>query len=249
MRHENRKHESSMELWAEKEILIAIKREQDGYKKEAEKSGYKSDINEFSSIKSLYESAFKAYRLLLKNGPSGMSWAFMASVLRRLMDHQPLTPLMGTDDEWVLASYSDTDDGREEMYQNARCSTVFKHVWTDGTITYSDANRTVCIDANDGGCLGMGLGSNFVDEMYPITFPYMPPRRPYRVIERVFGKNGGPREYDTIGVLRLETPDGRIELVNRFYKKDENGKFVRISKEEYEHRLESYKSSHMNNFS
>ena len=90
MRHENRKHESSMELWAEKEILIAIKREQDGYKKEAEKSGYKSDINEFSSIKSLYESAFKAYRLLLKNGPSGMSWAFMASVLRRLMDHQPL---------------------------------------------------------------------------------------------------------------------------------------------------------------
>ena len=95
----------------------------------------------------------------------------------------------------------------------------------------------------------MGLGSNFVDEMYPITFPYMPPRRPYRVIERVFGKNGGPREYDTIGVLRLETPDGRIELVNRFYKKDENGKFVRISKEEYEHRLESYKSSHMNNFS
>lgn len=51
---------------------------------------------------------------------SGGAVAAVAPVLRRLIAGKPLSPIMGTDDEWFVHDC----DGMDA--QNKRCSTIFK---------------------------------------------------------------------------------------------------------------------------
>lgn len=59
-----------------------------------------------------------------KEGHSGFSASYALSVLKRLLEFKPLTPLTGEADEWMDV-YED-DKGRT-VYQNVRLSTVFKN--------------------------------------------------------------------------------------------------------------------------
>ena len=49
---------------------------------------------------------------------SGMSAGVVSSLFSRLVKSLPLTPLTGTDDEWIEVG--------ENLYQNKRCPSVFK---------------------------------------------------------------------------------------------------------------------------
>lgn len=89
-----------------------------------------------------------------------------------------------------------------------------------------------------------GLVRRIIDEMFPITMPYMP-GKPIKVYCEDFlidKKNG---DFDTVGVLyAIKTEDGnqeRIEI-NRFFREpegDEEGSWTEISKEEYYERKEA----------
>lgn len=72
----------------------------------------------------------------------GAVWA-MAPVLQRLIAGKPLTPLTGMDDEWLKMGGG--------VYQNRRCSTIFKSVDLEGV--------TLCYDIDTPG-------------RPEITFPY-----------------------------------------------------------------------------
>lgn len=80
-----------------------------------------------------------------------------------------------------------------------------------------------------------GLMTRLVDKIFPITLPYLPTSKKYRVFSEEFlvdPKNG---DYDTVAYLYILTPeDKKIEL-NRYFK-EENGKMVQIEKDEYEER-------------
>ena len=236
-----RRHQkSAMETWVEREVKIAIDREHAADREDCEKRGKKYNPKDFSYGGAIYESALKAYKSLLKDGHSGMSWAFTTNVLNRMMQHKVLTPLRGTDDEWHECEIRN-EDGVVD-YQNVRQTSLFKHVHPDGTVTYNDVDRVVCKDAEDGGIHHFGLCTRVVDEMFPITFPYMPGNKSYKVVDRIFSSTGKHGEFDTVGILRVECPDGTVKLVDRYYKEGK-GDWIAINRDEFELRLQSYKDS------
>ena len=228
-----RKQKSSTLSWAEREVALVIKREREFERKNAEEHGKKYDPKGFSYGGAVYESALKAYRSLSEDGHSGMSWSFTGNVLMRLMKNRPLTPLKGTDDEW-------NQIGKDE-YQNMRCSSVFKTVNPDGAVKYIDVDYAVCID-DDSRCYHhFGLLKDEVYSRWPITFPYMPTEKPYKVYDRTFDSVNAERGcFDTVACLRIEEPDGTVHAINKFWKEADDNTFVEITKEEYDLRLESY---------
>ena len=236
-----RHRKSPMEMWVEREVKIAIEREKAADKEDCEKRGKKYNSKDFSYGGAIYESALKAYKSLLKDGHSGMSWAFTTNVLDRMMQHKVLTPLQGTDDEWRESEIRN-EDGTVD-YQNVRQTSLFKHVHPDGTVTYNDIDRAVCVDAEDKHDIHhFSLCTKVVDEMFPIEFPYMPGNKSYRVVDRIFSSTGKHGEFDTVGILRVECPDGEVKLVDRYYKEGEK-EWIAIGKDEFELRLQSYKDS------
>lgn len=57
-----------------------------------------------------------------KEGHSGFSASYALGCLEKLLKFEPLSPLTGEDDEWNCIQ----DLGDDPIYQNKRCSRVFK---------------------------------------------------------------------------------------------------------------------------
>lgn len=90
----------------------------------------------------------------------------VCDLFSKLAKYQPLTPLLGTDNEWVEIA-----DG--EMLQNIRCPDVFKYKKTDQAYYY-DVIIWKQIDS------ATGIGTTYigpvngVDSTQPIKFPFIP---------------------------------------------------------------------------
>jgi hypothetical protein len=97
--------------------------------------------------------------LFFASWDSGGAVSVMAPVLQRCIAGKCLTPLTGADDEWMDVSAYSAADGTGPIWQNVRCSTVFK-----------DYDR--CYDIDTPG-------------RPTITFPYWPERAdiPFPTIE------------------------------------------------------------------
>ena len=115
-------------------------------------------------------------------------------------------------------------------------SSLFKDVYDNGTVKYSDNDRLYCVNIyNPNNIYSSGLARRIIDEMFPITMPYMP-CKPIKVYCEDFltdKKNGD--------FYALKTENGEQEKIeiNRFFrepKDNEERSWVEISKEEYMHR-------------
>lgn len=170
------------------------------------------------------------------------------AILNRLIDMQPLTPIEDTDDAWNICSRP--KDG-PKVYQCKRMPSLFKYAYGDGTVQYHDSDMSYCVDINNPNVTySSGLVSEIVDEMFPITMPYMP-GKPIKVYCEDFLTDKKNGDFDTVGVLyALKTENGeqqKIEI-NRFFRAPEGNEkpdWVEISKEEYYERKE--KKIHANN--
>ena len=217
----------SMQTWAEKEIDIACK---------LERADSKVKDGNWDYGCACYESALKAYKSLIGDGHSGFSIVMTKHILNRLIDCKPLTPIEDTDDVWNDV----TDRNDEEGYicfQCTRMSSLFKYVYTDGTVTYKDVNRCYGIDINNPYCtFSTGLVTKIIDEMFPITMPYYPGKAMAVYCEDFLTdkKNG---DFDTRGIFYAIKPDGEKIEINRFFKESENG-WDEIDKVEYNERKE-----------
>ena len=168
---------------------------------------------------------------------------FTQSILNRLINGHPLTPIEDTDDIWI-GPFNNKDSYKS--YQCKRMSSLSKHVYTDVTVEYSDINRLYCVNINNpNNTYYSGLVRRIIDKMFPITMPYMP-GTPIKVYCEDFltDKNNG--DFDTVGVFyALKTENGNPEKIeiNRFFKEFKFGggrNWVEISKEEYyQRKLES----------
>ena len=223
---------SNMLDWAEREVAIACEKENPNKKD-----------GEFDYGCACYESALKAFKSLCNDGHSGFSIKMAQEILNRLINGQPLTPIEDTDDVWNLI------DDREDGYRSYQCKRIyslFKDVYTDGTVEYSDIERSYCVNINNpNDTYSSGLVRRIIDKMFPITMPYMPgaPIKVYCDDFLTDKKNG---DFDTVGVFyALKTENGKQERIeiNRFYrapKDNEECSWVEISKEEYmQRKLES----------
>lgn len=211
--------------WAKREVEIACEKENPNRRP-----------GEFDYGCACYESALKAYKSLCEDGHSGFSIKMTQSILNRLLNDQPLTPIEDVDDVWDKSPRP--KDG-PELYQCKRMSSLFKTVKPDGSVTYDDVHRVICISLNNHlATYRSGLVNRIINEMFPITMPYMP-GEPIKVYCEDFLVNEKNGDFDTVGVFyALKTEDckeKRIEI-NKFFgtSEDEPNKFVEISKEKYD---------------
>ena len=218
---------SNMLDWAEREVAIAC---------EKEKEKFNNEEGEFDYGCACYESALKAFRTLCDDGHSDLSMKITQSILNCLINGRPLTPIEDTDDIWYERHHYKEGN---KLYQCKRMSSLFKDVYADGTVEYSDNNRLYCVNINNqNDTYYSGLVRRIVDKMFPITMPYMP-GTPIKVYCEDFLTDKKNGDFDTIGILyAFKTENGeqkKIEI-NRFFKEPKDNEeydWVEISKEEY----------------
>ena len=219
--------------WAKREVEIACKKENPNRKE-----------GEFDYGCACYESALKAFESLTEDGHSGFSIKMTQTILNRLIDGKPLTPIEDTDDAWNIVLIS--NDDKLDIYQCKRMSALFKYVYEDGLIRYSSNDCCYCVDINNPkNTYSSGMVRKIIEKMFPITMPYMPGES-IKVYCEDFLTDERNIEFDTFGVLyALKEENGeqkRIEI-NRFFREpfeneesEEFTRYVEISKEEYEDR-------------
>lgn len=219
---------SNMLDWAKREVEIACKKENPNRKE-----------GEFDYGCACYESALKAFESLCEDGHSGFSIKMTQAILNRLLNVEPLTPIEDTDDIWNKCSRP--KDG-PEVYQCSRIFSLFKNIYPDGSVKYSDNNRVCCVNINDpNDTYFSGLVKRIIDKMFPITMPYMP-GKPFRVYCEDFSTDKKNGDFDTVGIyyaLKEENGEQKCIEINRFFREgepDESGKWIEISVEEYEKR-------------
>lgn len=218
----------SMKDWAKREVEIACKHENPDRKE-----------GEFDYGCSCYESALKAFNSLLEDGHTGFSIGLTKHILNRLIDGKPLVPIEDTDDIWVdHGRWGDDDD--QKHYQCKRMSSLFKNVYPDGSVKYTDVNRVVMIETTSGTPWHNGLTSRIVEELFPLTMPYMPADEPYKVYCTELLTDPKNGDYDTLAVHYILKPDCERVDVNRYFK-DGNTIYDgwdEISSDEFEERAE-----------
>lgn len=204
-----------MKDWAELEVEIATK-------------------NSDEYTKGCYESALKAYKSLCADGHSGCSFSITSNILKRLLDNKPLSPINETDfpDEPYF-----TDKNGVKHFQCYRKGGLFKREYHDGTIKYNDIDRYYGYEIeNTKITYSSGLIGDIVNEMFPIEMPYNA-NKTYAVATDTFLLNKQNGSFDHKAVLFIKDEEGNKYDVNKFFK-EENDKFVEISKEEfYENKL------------
>ena len=213
----------SMLEWAEKEVEIACQRENPD-----------REEGEWDYGCACYESALKAYKSLIEDNHSGMSWSLTASILIRLMDGKPLTPIEDADDVWEEVPSGCTKD-EYKTYQCKRMGSLFKHVYSDGTVKYNDVNRIVCVDTdNPSVTYHFGLVDKVIDEMYPIEMPYKPGKT-FKVYCEEFLVDPENGDFDTVGILEAKISDSGLVYIRRYFKETESG-WTEIDRNEYARR-------------
>lgn len=218
----------TMTKWAENEIKYAQK-------------GAKSEKG-FEYVGECYKSALKAYKSMSEDGHSCMSWNITASILTRLIKELPLTEIEDTPEVWGDAEIDKNPE--KKSFQCTRMFSLFKHV-ENGKVTYHDVNRAYCVDLDNNSTFN-GFASNIVDELWPITMPYYPSEKKYKIYVREFDSvTGKPGQFDTEGIEYVITPDGKKVNISRYYAEDKSHdyEFKPISKEEYTKRYNHYLAS------
>lgn len=233
---------SCMELWAKNEIENICKKDNPDF-----------DIfsDDFDYDWSCYKSAFKAYRSICNDGHSGMSYGFTRNILIKLLNEQPLTPIVDEDFSHDLGGTIQypleseeylKERGLKSDIQCPRRSGLFRTETLDGKVTYTDIDRSYCFDIEHPSNTYHGFGCSIVDELFPITMPYMPSAKKYEVATREFLVDKSHGDFDTIEIAYINTPEGEKVDVNRYFtdgrnvgKNDEN--FSEITKEQYEQLL------------
>lgn len=224
----------NLETWAEKEIEMACQRERES----AIKAGHEQDAEYGVAC---YKSALKAFKSLLEDDHSGMSISITKQILNQLLLGEPLSPITGEDDEWVDVSYEGMPQGVIKEYQNKRMSSLFKYVYEDGTVKYSDVERITCYELFQDGSHGYapfydGFINRIIDEVKPITLPYVPQHFKVYVTECLYEENGG--DFDTRMIDYMVDTDMQEEFpIHRYFKEDlTSHSWVEISNREYQTR-------------
>ena len=171
--------------------------------------------------------------------------------LERLQSGKPLTPIMGLDDEWTLYCVYPYVSGLScRVYYCNRMPSLLKYCIFDGKkecIKYSDVNRVWVYRRSYpyDPCRSKRI-TQLIDSICSIEMPYYPATDPIKVFVYEHTIGDIPSRfyddafiYDTLEI-RWVDPISIIEGpgLARYYKVDQCGKLVALSKPEYEERLQ-----------
>ena len=224
----------SMLEWAKKEVELAKEHERK-ISKEFEES-YGEALFDYGGA--CYDSALKAFKSLTEDNHSGMSIKITKQILNRLIDGSPLTPIEDREDIWNEVTRNKKDN--IIIYQCSRMSSLFKYVYENSKVTYSDGDRSYCFDiTNPDIRYSFGLVTNIINEMFPITMPYSPANERIKVCceHFLYSPDGG--DFDSVGILYVDDPDNKRINVTRYFKEEDN-KWVEIEFTEHINRFQAY---------
>lgn len=203
-----------MSNWAKKEVELLSKKNGDDY------------------VIKCAESAIRAFETLLEDGHSGLSINVTKNILNRLIDGKVLTSIEDTPDVWN----DPYNYGKDyDTYQCKRMTSLFKRVYNDGTIEYIDVDRCMGIPIENPKCsYTSGRIRDIVDEYFPITMPYYPKDKKYKIYTDDFLYNKDSGDFDCEAFYYMITPNGEKIELNRFYYYPDNDTIIELTKEEYE---------------
>ena len=138
---------SNMTEWAKKELALLGKDEE----------GWQDAMN--ADILQIVET-------FSEQGHSGFSASYALSIIKRLLDWKPITPLTGEESEWVKCG--------PNTEQNNRCSAVFRDNHDNTTAHYIDGKRF----SDDGGKTWFSNRDSHV----PVKFPFRVPELPVHIL-------------------------------------------------------------------
>lgn len=215
---------SSLLSWAEQEVKFACEHERGDKPKE-----------EWDYGCAYYESALKAFKSLEEDNHSGFSIGFTKGILNRLIDGKPLCPIEDTEETWSHIADTSGHQGEEVNYQCKRMSSLFKYVYADGTVKYRDIDRFIMVETLTNTIWHSGLVDQVLEELYPITMPYIPSDTPYKAMCEEYLTDRKNGDFDTVGILNVIEPDGKTVEINRYFKDVPNG-WEEIDLEEFKNR-------------
>lgn len=186
-------------------------------KREFLKLGYKPiEECEDDPDKWIQEAVLELLEVFSKQGHSGSSAPFAIHYFKKLANHEPLAPIMCTDDEWNSCA----DMGDDPDFQNNRCSAVFKH-GVDGKPYYLDA----IVWRSDNGSSFTGSAYNSKKEkIYSrqyIKIPFTPKTFYIDVIDIEIGKD----DYEH----RIKD-ESQLKEVWKYYEHQETPSYMRWKK-------------------
>lgn len=144
---------------------------------EAEIERAREGADEYAKL--CLDSAYKAYKSLMDDGHSGMSFSVTRSILKRLLYEIPLSPITEDDFRGIEPLWFLSHDGCETR-QCTRRGGLFQDTYPDGHVEYHDNDRCTFVDEVGNGWHS-GLARGVIDQRHPITMPYVPTERPYVV--------------------------------------------------------------------
>lgn len=118
--------------------------------------------------------AGEVMKLIDSQGHSGMYYSLLVNYLERLLNEIPLSPLTDNNSEWSKWEYT---NGKKDNRQNLRRPSVFQYA--DGSI--KDNDRVITYFAEDTIPCRTGSDGRIIDKLFPISLPYMPERKPYKL--------------------------------------------------------------------
>lgn len=195
--------------WAEHEVATAIKKENPDW-----------DGKSFDYECSCYLLALNAYKSLLDDGHSGYTFNTSKNILKKLLDNIPLSPITDNDFFNYHARNLCTDNylkrlGLKSQIQCARQSSLFRNEYSDGTIKYNDINRQICIDAECPSDILVSSASKFINDIYPITMPYIPFDTPFKVYIKRWTVRKVDEDCDIVKVIGYKDQQGLWHTYNK----------------------------------
>lgn len=134
----------------------------ENYKNEIKKAGLYDKDSDYNGM--VGEALERLVECHLKEGHSGFSQFHLVHLFHQLMTTNLLTPLQGTDDEWVEVA----EENGKPLYQNNRRSSVFK------------VGDDPAYDIDGGPIWEDKKGCHYTNRysfLYDIQFPYTPSKR------------------------------------------------------------------------
>lgn len=190
-----------------------------------------NDYSFLDYVVECYRSALRAYETMAADGHSGMSWGLTRQIFNRLAEGKPLKKLNSYDErpeEWVSSDIIPDSFG---MLYNNRYPSLCCKVTENGNV-YSDCNRWV-FEAPDHLNIPWhnGFLSTYLDEKFPIQFPYNPVTIHVRVEEILTDPAHG--DYDAQHIIDFADPEtGRKVGVDAYFE-EIDGKWQEIGKRKW----------------
>lgn len=185
------------------------------------KIGYKpiEELKEDDPDRWVQENVLELLEVFAKQGHSGYSAPFVLSMFKKLASHEPLGPILCTDDEWNDVSEIGSN-GDPVMYQNNRLSSVFKD-GEDGKPYFLDA--IVFVEGNGNSYTGSAYNTKRerITSSQTIKLPFTPKRFYIDVVSTEVA----PDDWDS--VIKDES---QLKEVWQYYEKQETQSVIRKKK-------------------